>query len=711
MAKIDNVSTNDMNFKHLDTTKDIIITPKGEFGNSVRLNASHTWTAKVSDGTNYVGDYPVTLKSTDIVVNSAGFTKLPAGNYHLEVWEEWIDSNGKKQCSIYPSPQRTIDFSIYQNITDLAENEIKHIGFQDVVDQAVMNIGMNYVFKVNMIEPDQNATVVQAAADGKNYVTFNIPRGAKGDKGDKGDKGVQGIQGAKGDPGDRGPDGKQGPKGDPGERGPQGVQGQNGHTPVRGVDYWTDADQKAIVDNLKATANGLKLNIDRVTTEVKNDVDRLGDTVKSTGSRNLLHNTSDRYKTLTGNGYLTQSTASDIYTSTANYHGGDWFTYAATITNNSSKNVTLETWLFDQNKQGLDANSIAPIQLATHSTDVYPGEKDKRVSTSFQISGTTWFIRTYVIFDGGGAPNGSQVQVKDERLVEGKLDGSWSPNPDDINKKIDTQTLDSANIDDLKTQGHYFVRNLTGNPIGGWVYVDVTGNNNDRVRQDVYQDNGDKHMSRRLFGNSWSGWEQGAYISDVNNVKTEVTASVKNLGDRVTTQVNSITSKVNNVDGKVNNMKIGGRNLLKGTRDFNSKYWYQDGDSTFLEDNPVDSSVKEIHSYGDCASFRYKQTIQLDPNKNYMISADIAIYDNDGNGLYVAPYGTIDGQGGNLAGTGVNLAGFPRQVKREGFRRIYLPVTAHGRTLKDFRIEGHGNWSAGKGSVFIHKFARIPLLL
>lgn len=49
MTTIDDVSTNDMNFKHLDTTKDIVITPKDEFGNLVQLNASHTWTAKVSD--------------------------------------------------------------------------------------------------------------------------------------------------------------------------------------------------------------------------------------------------------------------------------------------------------------------------------------------------------------------------------------------------------------------------------------------------------------------------------------------------------------------------------------------------------------------------------------------------------------------------------------------------------------------------------------
>lgn len=211
---IDNIETNDMNFKHLETTKDIIISPKNEYGDPQRPDATHTWTAKVSDGTNYVGDYAVKINGADLIVDSEDFTKLPVGNYQLEVWEQWIDADGTSELSIYPSPQKTIPFTIYANVADQDEKEIKRIGFQDVVDQAVMNIGMNYVFKVNTIESDQTATVVQSAADGKNYVTFNIPRGAKGDTGDQG---IQGIQGEKGDPGDRGPDGKQGPKGDPGK--------------------------------------------------------------------------------------------------------------------------------------------------------------------------------------------------------------------------------------------------------------------------------------------------------------------------------------------------------------------------------------------------------------------------------------------------------------------------------------------------------------
>lgn len=183
---LDNIVTNDMNFKHLETTKDITISIKNDSGFPQRTDATHTWTAKVSDGTNYVGDYAVKINQTSLIVDSENFTVLPVGSYQLEVWEEWIDPDGTKQRSIYPSPSQTIPFTIYANITDQAEKEIKSIGFQDVVDQAVMNIGMNYVFKVNVIEPDQTATVVQSAADGKNYVTFNIPRGPKGDQGNVG---------------------------------------------------------------------------------------------------------------------------------------------------------------------------------------------------------------------------------------------------------------------------------------------------------------------------------------------------------------------------------------------------------------------------------------------------------------------------------------------------------------------------------------------
>lgn len=80
----------------------------------------------------------------------------------------------------------------------------------------------------------------------------------KGDKGDKGDTGAAGPQGEPGPKGDKGEPGPKGDKGDTGEtgaQGPQGLQGEpgtNGTTPVKGVDYWTAADQTSIINQLKS---------------------------------------------------------------------------------------------------------------------------------------------------------------------------------------------------------------------------------------------------------------------------------------------------------------------------------------------------------------------------------------------------------------------------------------------------------------------------
>ena len=80
----------------------------------------------------------------------------------------------------------------------------------------------------------------------------------KGDKGDKGDTGAAGPQGEPGPKGDKGEPGPKGDKGDPGETGAQGPKGEkgepgtNGTTPVKGVDYWTAADQTSIINQLKS---------------------------------------------------------------------------------------------------------------------------------------------------------------------------------------------------------------------------------------------------------------------------------------------------------------------------------------------------------------------------------------------------------------------------------------------------------------------------
>lgn len=96
-----------------------------------------------------------------------------------------------------------------------------------------------------------------------------------------------------------------------------------------------------------------------------------------------------------------------------------------------------------------------------------------------------------------------------------------------LRRSVDMQTLDSADINNMRTNGHYFVRNLANNPIGGWVYVDVTGNGNDRIRQDVYQDSGLKHKYRRWFGTYWTGWEEGATYTEITQLQDALNLRVQ----------------------------------------------------------------------------------------------------------------------------------------------------------------------------------------
>ena len=96
-----------------------------------------------------------------------------------------------------------------------------------------------------------------------------------------------------------------------------------------------------------------------------------------------------------------------------------------------------------------------------------------------------------------------------------------------LKRSVDMQILDYADINNMKTNGHYFVHNLANNPIGGWVYVDVTGNANDRIRQDVYQDSGTKHAFRRWFGSYWTEWSTGAEESEITQLRNDINLRVK----------------------------------------------------------------------------------------------------------------------------------------------------------------------------------------
>ncbi len=309
-------------------------------------------------------------------------------------------------------------------------------------------------------------------------------------------------------------------------------------------------------------SNNWNLNL----TSLKTDVDAIK---ANGGGVNLLNGTSNVWTTITASGWMNVTTANNNKTSVADFHNGDKFTYSAVITNNSDTNVRLEMYCCDNNGKRLTGDSYHIL-----SDFVAPNTTAQKVSCTITIDGSTKFVEHTLIADGGTSTS-KTVQIKGEMFEDGTVAHTWSPAPSDmatvtsvtnlsatvdgiqaqvynsdgssritqlsnliatkvsssdfnnLSQSVNLQTLDSADINNMKTNGHYFVHNPANNPIGGWVYVDVTGNGNDRIRQDVYQDSGIGHKYRRLYGTSWTNWEEGATESQITQLSDAINLRVK----------------------------------------------------------------------------------------------------------------------------------------------------------------------------------------
>lgn len=209
-----------------------------------------------------------------------------------------------------------------------------------------------------------------------------------------------------------------------------------------------------LIDKVNGVQNQLTSTADSLSLKITN---------LKIGARNLLHNTSDQYRTLTGDGWMGVHTSSDEYTSVANYHNGDQFTYAATINNTSDVPVELQVWRCDQNKNRL-SNGMLGI-----SAYIYPGQKDVRVFLTGSIDSNTWYLQS-AVYSSGGQNGQHTIQVKDERLVEGVYAGTWSSNPNDVAKNIidlnatlqGLQSTVSGNYGNLQSQINQTATTLRG---------------------------------------------------------------------------------------------------------------------------------------------------------------------------------------------------------------------------------------------------------
>lgn len=233
---------------------------------------------------------------------------------------------------------------------------------------------------------------------------------------------------------------------------------------------------------------------------------------------------------------------------------GQVYTFSADVAGNGY--ITGDCFRYE----GSDSSTLSRVDLTNDW---------QRISNTFRVNTITGW-HNWIIY----ANNSTLLKVKHIKIERGSVATPWTPAPSDnatvtqlqsvtasidglqsavknkvdqsqytqlagvvqtkvsqsdfnrLDNQVNVQTLDNANIDNMKTTGHYFVHNLTGNPLGGWVYVDVTGDGNYRIRQDVYQDSGTKHAFRRWFGSYWTGWSTGAEESEITQLRNDINLRV-----------------------------------------------------------------------------------------------------------------------------------------------------------------------------------------
>lgn len=167
-------------FKREDTTNVITITLYTDDRQPITPDASHTWKAKVSKGDKYVGEYPVTISDNTIKLSSSNLTRLPNGDYGLELWETYDGS-----ITIYPSAG-VMEFRVHRNANDTLGTVDPTIDINGIIDD-LHKAGQNIkVVATNTLSPGSKASVTQSITNDENQLTFYIPQGDKGDKGDVG---------------------------------------------------------------------------------------------------------------------------------------------------------------------------------------------------------------------------------------------------------------------------------------------------------------------------------------------------------------------------------------------------------------------------------------------------------------------------------------------------------------------------------------------
>lgn len=395
-------------FKREDTTNDITIKLYADNKRPITPNFSHTWKAKVARGDKYVGEYPVTIFGNTLKLSSSNLTRLPDGNYSLELWETYDGST-----TIYPSVG-VMEFRVHKNIDDTLGTIDPTTDINAIIDD-LHKAGQNIkVVATNTLSPGSKASVTQSIANGENQLTFNIPQGEQGEQGDVGPAPTLKI----GTVTQLGPD--QAPTaaltGDNGAYTlnlgiPQGVQGETNATATQALNTANSVNSR--LDGIISNGGGRNLLLGT------RDFKQWGTSI----SKVAVTNGGEKFQAVTGT-QGSSATRYDIVTFD-NLPLEKDTDYTASFWAKASETIDIVSYLFDSGSNG----NYADGAVVNHATTDY-----KRFVVHFHNGNNT---ATPAFIPARIAKKGVTVWLYGCMLEKGAVTHDWQPAPEDMQSEID----------------------------------------------------------------------------------------------------------------------------------------------------------------------------------------------------------------------------------------------------------------------------------
>lgn len=398
-------------FKREDTTNDISIKLYADNKRPITPNASHTWKAKVAKDDKYVGEYPVTISGDTIKLSSSNLTRLPDGNYALELWETYDGST-----AIYPSVG-VMAFRVHKNIDDTLGTIDPTTDINAIIDD-LHKAGQNIkVVATNTLPAGSKASVTQSISNDENQLTFYIPQGSKGEQGDVGPAPTLKI----------GTVTKLGPDQMP----TANLSGGNGsYTLDIGIPQGAQGETNPTATQALNVANSVNSRLDGVTS--------------NGGGRNLLHGTRDFKQwgtsiskvAVTNGKEKFQAVTVTFNKSSSSFNYLDLVAfynlplekdtdYTASFWIKASENMDITSYLYNSGSNG----NYADGAVVNHVTTDYT-----RVVAHFHNgnnSATLNFIPARI------ADDGVTVWLYGLMLEKGMIAHDWQPAPEDMQSEID----------------------------------------------------------------------------------------------------------------------------------------------------------------------------------------------------------------------------------------------------------------------------------